>query len=263
MKRIILFLLCVSLILPCNSVFAESAATDVVLSISEADSYGNVTVSATVKNAVFQVVQVSFRYDTKEFGLTDESIDAMTTGKPAGKDTKDKLLTEIKCTYDNEKGVFTYVGMSNLSYVGDEKYMNENNGVVADENGIEIFSLKLKKKTDGDYNIGFAKEEGGVYDPINPKSVALALSGKELAVNTVLKLPGKEEVTETITPSSPVKSEEQRKERVKDSLILQIGNYAATDDGTLCYIDKDNKAVMPYIKNDRTMVPLRFVAESL
>ena len=48
---------------------------------------------------------------------------------------------------------------------------------------------------------------------------------------------------------------------MKDSLILQINNYAAVDDGELCWIDSENKSVAPYIKNSRTMVPLRFVAE--
>ncbi len=46
-------------------------------------------------------------------------------------------------------------------------------------------------------------------------------------------------------------------------IFLQIGNYASVRDGKLTWIDLANKSVIPYIKNDRTMVPLRFLAESV
>lgn len=47
------------------------------------------------------------------------------------------------------------------------------------------------------------------------------------------------------------------------TIFLQIGNYAAVTEGKLTWIDLDNKGVLPYIKEDRTMVPLRFLTESL
>ncbi len=46
-------------------------------------------------------------------------------------------------------------------------------------------------------------------------------------------------------------------------IFLQIGNYAAITEGKLTWIDLGNKNVIPYIKDDRTMVPLRFLTESL
>lgn len=53
-------------------------------------------------------------------------------------------------------------------------------------------------------------------------------------------------------------------ERLKDTVILQDGNYAAVIDGKLTHVDAENTAVMPYINTDnRTMVPVRFVAEAL
>ncbi len=46
-------------------------------------------------------------------------------------------------------------------------------------------------------------------------------------------------------------------------IFLQIGNFAAVTDGKLTWIDLANKSVIPYIKDDRTMVPLRFLTESM
>lgn len=54
------------------------------------------------------------------------------------------------------------------------------------------------------------------------------------------------------------------KQRLKNTIIMQIDNYGATIDGNLCHIYSGEKTVMPYLdKNGRTMVPIRFVAESL
>ncbi len=57
--------------------------------------------------------------------------------------------------------------------------------------------------------------------------------------------------------------EEELAARKSGAIFLQIGNYAAVTDGKLTWIDLANKSVIPYIKDSRTMVPLRFLAESL
>ena len=51
--------------------------------------------------------------------------------------------------------------------------------------------------------------------------------------------------------------------RKAGTIFLQLGNYAAVTEGKLTWIDPANKNVIPYIKEDRTMVPLRFLTESL
>ena len=51
--------------------------------------------------------------------------------------------------------------------------------------------------------------------------------------------------------------------RKAGTIFLQIGNYAVVTEGKLTWIDLNNKNVIPYIKEDRTMVPLRFLTESL
>ena len=53
-------------------------------------------------------------------------------------------------------------------------------------------------------------------------------------------------------------------DRLQDSIILKIGNFASVAYGSLVAIDPENHDVTPFINsNDRTLVPLRFVAESL
>lgn len=51
--------------------------------------------------------------------------------------------------------------------------------------------------------------------------------------------------------------------RKSDVIFLQIGNYATVSNGTLKWVDAENRNVLPYIKDGRTMVPLRFLAEEM
>ena len=56
---------------------------------------------------------------------------------------------------------------------------------------------------------------------------------------------------------------ERLNERVKDAIVLGIDRAGAKKDGNIIQIDSENDAVMPIIINNRTMVPVRFISESL
>lgn len=66
------------------------------------------------------------------------------------------------------------------------------------------------------------------------------------------------------TVTSPVPVPMTAAKRLSNVILLQADNYAALIRGTLKHIDPSNKAVVPYVNADqRTMVPLRFIAEAL
>ena len=46
-------------------------------------------------------------------------------------------------------------------------------------------------------------------------------------------------------------------------IVMQIGSPVASVNGEKRWIDSKNHSVKPVIINDRTMVPIRFVAENL
>lgn len=68
---------------------------------------------------------------------------------------------------------------------------------------------------------------------------------------------------DTVSEETDPELEQIVQNRKADVTFLHIGNYATVSDGTLKWIDRNNKEVKPYIKNDRTMVPLRFLAEEM
>ena len=54
-----------------------------------------------------------------------------------------------------------------------------------------------------------------------------------------------------------------KQQRLEQTVYLVNNDYAAAVDGALSVIDKDNKSVVPYIKDSVQYFPLRFVCESL
>lgn len=50
--------------------------------------------------------------------------------------------------------------------------------------------------------------------------------------------------------------------RLNNALVLKIGNNTAVNDLIKTPIDKDNASIVPVVKDGRTLLPLRFVAES-
>lgn len=61
----------------------------------------------------------------------------------------------------------------------------------------------------------------------------------------------------------PKSQEELVVERKQDVIALKINSNTAYTFGKTEAIDPDNSKVVPYLKNDRTLVPLRFVSETL
>jgi uncharacterized secreted protein with C-terminal beta-propeller domain len=67
----------------------------------------------------------------------------------------------------------------------------------------------------------------------------------------------------TLLSGSSVVNAETLESRINKALVLQINNPNAIYKNELKFVDSDNLAVCPFIKEDRTMVPLRFVSENL
>lgn len=63
--------------------------------------------------------------------------------------------------------------------------------------------------------------------------------------------------------NEPVNDGMTSSERKKDVICLVVNKSLTITNGTRKYIDDQNPLVMPYINNDRTMVPLRFISEAL
>ena len=271
-KRVIslvlaLFMLSMSM---CQIVLAEDNATEklpeVKFVLSEPDGEGYTTASLMIYNATFAGAQFGFSFDNTVLQFVDKET----------KEPSDNFSKVATCySFENELGVHKFTELGALSIVSNaegklrlgvygmpSKITDERANVTVNEGGFKLydFSMKFLKNEDP----GFEVLDYG--SNVFSKEAILAKGGENLTINFSFVLPeslGKEAEEIVFAPAEPEPSlEEKREVRLADSLILNIGNYAAVDDGFLKWIDESNKNVVPFIEADRTFIPLRFVGEA-
>ena len=147
--------------------------------------------------------------------------------------------------------------------------VNESSECVADENGVQLYTFNFKRISDGDIELELALEsEKKVFQSILPEGIIIMNNkdGKLSADVSVIKN-GEIDSEVTVEPT-PVENETDSVEdaiekRKKDVIALKINASSAYAFGKMVAIDQANSKVVPYLKNDRTLVPLRFVSETL
>lgn len=265
-KKYIAVLLAVCLLLSCVSAFAEQPAARAELKVSKADADGFSTLTFTVYNAEFQGVQTDIYYKQGAVSAPDGALSDIEIGENArdlyGADLDVNVLSSVIAKNDAKKNRIQIAAIVNLGQPMPNRYVDENRCITADENGLLIFKLRIKIEGNVENVFSFSSKEGSE----ESDGVILALAGDSLDVQTeILYEESGKKVAGHVSgkSSAPAKSDdEKRKERIADTVILQVGNYAATVGGVLKWADDQNKSVKPYIKADRVMVPLRFIAES-
>jgi len=77
--------------------------------------------------------------------------------------------------------------------------------------------------------------------------------------------PGNDELSDAVSkynPATKISESKAPENKLAEAVILFIGNSKAYVLGEESAIDKENKDVVPFIENGRTLVPVRFISES-
>ena len=268
-------------------VFAEdtdivSENPSVAFNISEADENGIFTVDLIIYNATFKGFLATLAYDSE--AVTPVAID---TKEPA--DDFSKIAeVPVKATLEDGtelsdwlsgKGSSIKDSALNIIYVLNNKAKYPNSIVsskfqaLAGENGLNVSRFYFKKIADKEagFKITESKLTPNGFALINAKGMQSCTvdincpesMGKSVsvAVDGTVSDKGTKVSDESDADSETL--QKRVKARSNGTVFLQIDNYAAVSDSLLKWIDKDNKDVMPFIKDNRTMVPLRFISEEL
>lgn len=81
-----------------------------------------------------------------------------------------------------------------------------------------------------------------------------------LALFTILMMPMQASIAGEVSDSKTSKSAE---ERLKNAIVLYIGSSQAMVNNKETQVDSSNSQVKPYVKDSRTLVPVRFISESM
>lgn len=233
--------------------------------ISEIDEDGFATASLMIYNATFSGAQFGFSFDNKVLQLVDketkeksEDFDKVATLYNFETEEGTHKFTELSVLNktSNEEGKLSFAVYGMKSAISDNKA-----AVTVGEDGFKLYDFAVKFLERKDPCFSLLDYGSAIID----KEAVLADGSATLPITFKFVIPENLGETEDIDIEliEPEKSlKQKRAERLVDSLILNIGNYAAVDDGFLKWIDDDNKEVVPFIESDRTFVPIRFISEA-
>lgn len=275
----------IAFLLPMSAV-AEAAPAQIDFVASNTDANNNFTVTMSIRNATFNVMQFVLRYDVTKIQPIDSNTKMATTNFSQFAVVNSQLVDSFTITHDKldtDLGLidFTqYILGSSYSYYA-ERIENAAN-IGSTPMRIFVFHFKLLNNDTPMFEL--AKE-----DPVKnyrdylPNGGGLAYAGVQISAVTNIDLtllqgkiieeeyhnPTPTPIIPPVAPSEPIIDGQTpirpktATERLVNTLVMQIGNYAAAEDGALCHIYPNEKEVVPYIRDNRTFVPIRFIAEKL
>lgn len=241
--------------------------------VGEPDENGVFSAKLSLHNMKFLAFQFGITFNgsvvnlVDEAGNTAEDFDEVAVSYPANVDGKSMDFSEVESYVSNDEGVIRVA-----SYI---LIVNSDSNVVStDEEGFVAYEFRFKRIADGDYGFDLADYPYANYE----KEALVSGANGSVSFQFGFVYPEKtsdEEKSEVnysfgsgrsdssnVTASSDGSKEEQKAARLKDTVVLQINHYAVSVEGVIKWVDKDNKNVIPYIENDRTMIPLRFISEA-
>lgn len=239
--------------------------------VGEPDENGVFSAKLSLHNVSFLGMQfgIVFNKDivvaVDEEGIPTDLLESAAKFYPFSFNGADVAFTTVHDVLSNEEGLLQVASVM-LQTSGEELTVNDE--------GFIAYEFRFKELADGDYGFDLAdypyanyeKEalvsgaNGGVsfqFEFVYPEKT----SDEEKSEVNYSFGSGRSDSSNVTAPSDGSK-EEQKAARLKDTVVLQINNYAVSVEGVIKWVDKDNKNVIPYIENDRTMVPLRFISEA-
>ena len=248
----------------------------VVFDVSAPDADGFFTVDITLYNATYKGIVSTISYD-----------EAVVT--PVNKDTKEattNLMEALSCPTvakdletgeeiadwqsfngsQAKNGIIALMTILNTKCEYPNSIISNKFQALADENGLAVATIAMKKLSDApvEFKLVDSKTVTGGMMVINSYGMQSCTVEFNYADGTTdsSDIEGVNEImTSDKTEGSDMVTRKQL--RAENVVFLQINNYGTVGNGTLKWVDKDNKDVKPYIKDDRTMIPLRYIAEEL
>lgn len=268
-RRILGLVLAVCLILGLapGALAAGSGTARVVFESSEPDANGCFQVTMTMYDVTFRVYQFALRYDPTVVTPVDQSGAAVDSfGGFAKKNPETGWISTVGTELNAETGLIDFSGYIMPGTTG--ALLDELGQAVVGSDGLQVYTFYFKMLRDGDAALQVAtQEKGEPYRPACPQGVIVAGEDGEVPVTVTFQMAqsvgtgGSEDFTGQPTqPQEPAKNAD---ELLKAGVFLKIGGHAAVADGGVVAIYAGEPNVTAYAHDERTFVPVRFVAERL
>ena len=248
------------------NICAEETGKPLITIEAEApDENGIFDLVVSMENAHFIVYELGIKYDKTAVMPVCEDGTAAESFEEFALENTLKGVSYIGCELDNENGMFLFTGYVNPGSTGE----NLKNKMIYLDEKTELYRFSFKVLEDKDFGFDIASiYNGDVYSEFF-KDGAIILSSlddeKRYVADIVVKYG--EKTAETETPyyqySELYPNNFTKEQRLAGTVYVVNGDYAAAVDGVLFAVDSANKSVVPYEKDEKRYLPLRFICESL
>ncbi len=247
------------------NIFAqESSAPKIFIEAENPDENGVFDLVVSMEDAHFIVYELAIKFDKTAVVPVDAN------GEPAIEFTDFALENDIGISYigteyDAEKGMFLFTGYVAPGSTGD----NFRDKMVYLDEKTELYRFTFKVLEDKDYGFDIASFfNGDVYHGAFKDGAVItsALDDERRYVADIVIKYGdiiKETETRYYFYSELYPAKYTKEQRLANTVYLVSGDYAAAVDGVLRAVDPANKSVVPYEKDGKQYLPLRFISESL
>lgn len=251
--------------------FAAAASPRAVFAAEEPDASGFFSVKMTVYDAAFNTFQFALNYDP----AVVQPVDQRGAGAAAFSDFAEKGadaagMSMIGTALDARSGLIRFSGYvtpgANGSCISD-------GNAIAPSTGLSLLTFRFRTLKSGAAGFRLATSVSGqAYDESLPSGAGLARAGYALPLTVSFDLPesmtsaGGGAATTVVGQAAalqPTASTVTKDDLLKSSILLQIGNHAAVMKGGVTALYAGEPSVKPYMKQGRTYVPIRLVAEQL
>lgn len=249
----------------------------VVFDVSAPDADGFFTVDITLYNATYKGIISAISYDAAVVAPVNKETKEVTTNlmealscPTVAKDLESGAEIADWQSFKGSKmanGTIALVTILNTKAKYPNTIVSDKFQALADGNGLAIAQLTFKKLTDAPVEFKLVEDNKTVTGGM----MVINSYGMQSCTVEFKYADGKVESSDIEGVNTTLSSDKtagsdmttRKQLRAENVVFLQINNYGTVANGTLKWVDKDNKNVKPYIKDNRTFVPLRYIAEEL
>ena len=267
MRRRILTLalaLCLVLGLAPGALAADSGPARAVFEGSAPDANGCFTMDLRIYDATFNAFQFILWYDPATVVPVDASGKETTSFSAFATKRDNGWMATIGTSIDTEKHLIDFTGyvMPGESAAVDAE--PESGVAIVGESGLDLFSFRFKKVGEQPVVLKLAvKDSGTPWKEVLPTGGAVVKSGIAAPVTVEFKYADGSGSSGTVDVPQPGEPEPTADELLKAGIFLEIGGHAAVVEGGVTAIYPGEPNVTAYAHDNRTFVPVRFVAERL
>ena len=265
-KRIlgIILAMCLALGLSPGVLAAGNGTARAVFEGSVPDADGCFTMDLRIYNATFNAFQFVLWYDPATVVPVDAEGKETDSFLDFAVKRDDGWMATIGTSIDTQQHLIDFTGYVTPGMSAAVDAAEETGKAIVGDSGLELFTFRFKKVGEQPVVLKLAVKDGGTpWQSYLPEGGAVVDAGIAAPLEVEFKYAAETGSGGTVEVPQPGAPEPTADELLQAGVFLKIGGHAAVAEGGVVAIYAGEPNVTAYAHDERTFVPVRFVAERL